>query len=79
MPLFSGYVFCRMDIDDRLPVMKAPGVVEVVGFGGTFQPVDEEELDAVRIMVRSGLAVRPWPFVCVGDRVRLEKRPTGGT
>ena len=31
--LFPGYIFCRFDPNDRLPILTAPGVVDVVGFG----------------------------------------------
>jgi hypothetical protein len=31
--LFPGYLFCRFDPHDRLPILTAPGVVDVVGFG----------------------------------------------
>ncbi len=33
--LFPGYLFCRFDPNDRLPILTAPGVVDVVGFGKT--------------------------------------------
>src|SRR6266849_6178032 len=31
--LFPGYVFCRFDVERRLPVLTAPGVLSLVGFG----------------------------------------------
>src|ERR1700680_3289427 len=33
LPLFPGYVFCRFDVHDRLPVLITPGVISVVGRG----------------------------------------------
>ena len=36
-PLFPGYIFCRLlDINERLPILKTPGVVDVVKFGNCF-------------------------------------------
>ncbi|MGH9678604.1 MAG: transcription termination/antitermination NusG family protein, partial [Candidatus Acidiferrales bacterium] len=29
-PLFPGYVFCRFDPQDRLPILVTPGVISVV-------------------------------------------------
>ena len=35
LPLFPGYVFCRFQAASRLPIVTTPGVVYVVGVGGT--------------------------------------------
>ena len=74
-PLFPGYVFCRFDVQQRLPVLQTPGVVSVVGFGSEFAVIDDVEIDAVRKVVTSGSEVRPWPYLRVGQRVRVR----GGT
>lgn len=71
MPLFPGYVFCRFNPNDRLPVLTTPGVMQVVGFGKGPQPVDEADMCAVQAIVASGLPVQPWPFLRSGDRVRI--------
>ena len=31
LPLFPGYVFCRFDLNHRLPILVTPGVLQVVG------------------------------------------------
>ena len=73
--LFPGYVFCRFDFSDRLPVLSVPGVKSVVGIGKLATPVEERELEAVRAVVKSGLACGPWPFLSAGQLVRLERGP----
>jgi transcription antitermination factor NusG len=78
VPLFNGYVFCRIAIDDRLPVLRAPGVVDIVSFGSRFEPVPDEQIDSVRAMIGSGLRVRPWPFLHVGQHVRIDHGPLAG-
>ena len=72
VPLFSGYTFCRFDIQRRLPVLTVPGVNFIVGSGKTPVPVDLKELDAVRLVTDSGLPCEPWPFPKVGHTVRVE-------
>ena len=37
LPLFSGYVFCRFNVNDRLPVLTIPGVNSIVGIGRSFR------------------------------------------
>jgi transcriptional antiterminator NusG len=76
--LFPGYVFCRLNPNDRLPVLLMPGVVNVVGFGNQPAPIPEQEIEHVRTMVRSGLLVTPWPFLNVGQTVVLERGPLAG-
>src|SRR6266852_9515325 len=43
MPLFPGYLFCRFDFGNRLPILKTPSVVHIVGMGKLPQPADENE------------------------------------
>lgn len=76
--LFPGYVFCRLNPSDRLPVLTAPGVVDLVGFGKIPAPIPEHEIENVRRMVQSGLFVMPWPFLELGHRVLIERGPLAG-
>src|SRR5258708_691118 len=46
-PLFPGYLFCRLDQHDRLPVLSTSGVVQIVGIGKTPIPVAAAELEAI--------------------------------
>src|SRR5215471_18022643 len=61
--LFPGYVFCRFDVEHRLPVLTAPGVVGIIGFGKNPSPVPDHEIAYVRSLVQSGFLVTPWPFL----------------
>lgn len=75
LPLFPGYVFCRFNAQDRLPILTTPGVVHVVGMGTTPEPVDEGEITSLQSVVESGLLMQPWPFLKVGQRVVIEHGP----
>ena len=78
LPLFPGYVFCRFDPLNRLPVLSIPGVVYVVGIRGVPLPVKETEIAAIQTAVKSGLPRQPWAFLHVGHRVRIECGPLCG-
>lgn len=78
LPLFPRYVFCRFCFADRLKVLSMPSVQSVVGFGGEPAPVRDEEIDAIKTLVGSGLAAAPWPYVRVGQRVRICEGPLSG-
>jgi transcription antitermination factor NusG len=75
---FPGYVFCRLDSEDRLPVLTVPGVVGIVGFGDGPATILDEEVERVRAMLGSGLLVTPWPFLKVGQTVLIERGPLAG-
>jgi transcription antitermination factor NusG len=77
-PLFPGYLFCRFDPYDRLPILKTPWLLQIVGFNHTPSPVDDEEISAVRRLIASGAAAEPWPFIAIGERVRIESGPLRG-
>lgn len=78
MPLFPGYVFCQFNPVNRLPVLTVPGVVHVVGTGKNPTPIDENEMAALRVAVKSGFLAKPWPFLEVGQKVRIESGPLSG-
>lgn len=72
VPLFPGYLFCRFNPQYRLPILKTPGVITVVGVARTPMPVDDAEIAALRAIVNSGVGRQPWPYLQVGQRVRIE-------
>lgn len=77
-PLFPGYLFCRIDPQHRLPLLTIPGVLHFVGIGKVPAPIDDTEVATIQAVVRSGLLTEPWPFLEVGQRVRLEEGPLAG-
>lgn len=78
LPLFPGYVFCQFNQLNRLPILTVPGIVHVVGVGRTPIPIDETEMAAIQTTVASGLPSRPWPFLEIGHKVRIEYGPLRG-
>jgi len=78
-PLFPGYLFCRFDVNDRLmPILTTPGVIGILGAGKTPIPVDDGEIEAIQVILRSGRAVQPWPLLNVGSKVYIERGPLTG-
>jgi len=78
MPLFPGYVFVRMALRDRLQVQQVPGVAHLVGFDGTPAALPDEEIEALRASLNSGVRVEPHPYLTLGRRVRLKSGPLAG-
>jgi transcription antitermination factor NusG len=78
VPLFPGYLFCRMNPHNRLPVLMSPGVIQIVGMGKTPIPVEEQEIAAIQRVGKSGLPTMPWPYLQVGHVAQVEEGPLRG-
>jgi transcription antitermination factor NusG len=78
VPLFPGYVFCRFDGQKRLPILITPGVIALVGRGRIPVPVEPFEINAIQTMVSSGFPLAPWPYLEVGQKVRIEDHALRG-
>jgi transcription antitermination factor NusG len=78
VPVFPGYLFCRMNPHNRLPVLMTPGVIQIVGRGKTPVPVDEQEIAAIQNVGKSGLPIMPWPYLQVGHVAQIEEGPLQG-
>src|SRR2546428_11476471 len=71
LPLFPGYVFTRFTPAARIPILKTPSVISIVGIGAIPAPIDEREIAAIQRAVASGFGLSPHPFLQVGQRVRI--------
>jgi transcription antitermination factor NusG len=69
-PAFPGYVFCRMDARQKVPVLSCPAVDYIVGFGGVLTTVPDEEIEGACRLLEAG--ARPQPYLAVGQKVRVE-------
>ena len=75
LPLFSGYTFCKFDVQQRLRILVVPGVLSIVGIGRTPTPIGDKEIASIERIVQSGLQYEPWPFAMAGQPVAVA---TGG-
>ena len=71
LPLFPGYVFSRFTPAGRIPILKTPSVISIVGIGAIPAPIDECEIAAIQRAVASGFGLSPHPFLQIGQRVRI--------
>ena len=78
LPLFPGYVFCRIPLGEKLRVVSTDGVVDLVGAGRQPIPISEPEIQAVRTIVHAQVAAEPWPFLRIGQTVRIRRGPLAG-
>ncbi|HSP05734.1 MAG TPA: UpxY family transcription antiterminator [Acidobacteriota bacterium] len=78
LPLFGGYLFVRIMPEQRLPVLKVGGVVRFVGNAARPVPVPEEQIEAIRLLVESGLQYDPYPYLKEGMTITIRRGPLKG-
>jgi transcription antitermination factor NusG len=78
LPLFPGYCFARFRGPDRLRVLKAVGVVGLVGPSGEPEPIPDSEIEAIRTLAGSRLTYEPFPFLAEGMVVEVLRGPLMG-
>lgn len=78
LPLFPGYLFCKLNLDERMGVLTIPGVMSFVGLGKVPVPIEDAEIAAIQAAIRAGLSTEPFPFLEVGQKVRLAEGPLTG-
>ena len=78
LPLFPGYVFCRVDPKVRLPVLTTPGVLRIVGAGRVPIPLEDHEIGSLRRAAQAGVPMFPHPFWRSGQMGRVVAGPLAG-
>jgi transcriptional antiterminator RfaH len=68
--VFPGYVFCRFDINMKLPVISSCAVEYIVNLNGLPAAIPDVQIEHIRRAVEAGAL--PAPYVKVGERVRVE-------
>jgi transcriptional antiterminator NusG len=77
LPLFPGYLFVHTSLDasNYREILKAPGVVRLLGFKGSPTPVPEETIHSIKTIVDSDQPFYPWPYLQTGTLVRVLEGP----
>ena len=78
MPLFVGYVFCKLNSRILWSIVTTPGVIRIVGTRKEIGIIDEGEIQAIQAVVKYGIKVEPHAHVTIGDRVRITSGPLTG-
>lgn len=80
LPLFSCYVFVKIlnTNEDRLKVLCTDGVFDLVGVARYGTPIPDDQIDAVRTIVEERLTWQSYPFLKIGQRVRIRSGALDG-
>ncbi len=80
LPLFPGYLFVRaeMDAHTHLEILKTDSVVRILCHGDKPAPIPDEQIHAIQVLIKNGIAVTPYPYLREGMRVRVVNGPLSG-
>lgn len=80
-PLFSGYLFVRIERSHKemLKVLKSKGVVRILGNKeNELLPIPAEQIDVLKKLVEEKTELDPYPYLREGERVRIKYGPLKG-
>ena len=78
LPVFSSYVFVRMALRERIPVLQTDGVVKLVSFTGTPAPIPDFEIAAVKRILEGQIPYEVTNFLRIGQDVEVITGPLKG-
>ena len=78
VPLFSGYCFVRIVLEHKVPVLKTIGVVDIVGSSHRPEAIPDEEIEAIKTLMKSVLPYDPHPYLQEGMKVEVVRGPLQG-
>lgn len=79
LALFPSYVFVKMTTQEKLRVLQAYGVVNLVTFNGELAAVPDEQITALRSGLEHDVCAEPCPYLKVGKKVRVIRGPMAGS
>jgi len=77
LPLFSSYIFVRIGCYGRVPVLKVPGVISIVGCGVQPLPIPDSYIHWLREGLQQG-KIEPHPYLAAGAKVRIRSGAMAG-
>jgi transcriptional antiterminator NusG len=78
IPLFPGYLFVKILVQDRVQVLKSFGAVRLIGDGYNPIPIPEEQILNIQTFLEKRLRYNPHPYLKVGNKVRILDGPLSG-
>ena len=77
-PLFSSYLFARIEIKDSIFVLQTQGVNTIVKFGKQIAIVQNSVIEAIRLAMEGGYQLEPVEYFVEGNQVEVIAGPMKG-
>jgi transcription antitermination factor NusG len=69
LPLYAS----QREWSDRCKTIHLPGIVGFVSLGPDPTPIEPSEIDGIRLLLRAGMPVGPWPYLREGQQVEVTR------
>ena len=77
-PLFKSYLFARIFKREAINISNTPGVVKIVKFSNRIAIVNENSIQAIKLMLDGGYNPKPTDYFIKGDLVTVKDGPLKG-
>jgi len=77
-PLFSSYLFVKIEIKNSIFVLQTNGVSSLVKFGEEIAIVQDEVINAIRLAIDGGYQLAPAEYFIAGNAVEVIEGPMRG-
>ena len=77
-PLFRSYIFVKTEIKNSLFVLQTMGVVKVIKFGGEIAVIQNDSIQAIKLMIEGGYMPEATDYFVKGDPVEVKDGPLKG-
>ena len=77
-PLFSSYLFAKIEIKKSIFVLQTNGVSSLVKFGEVIAIVQDEVVNAIKLAIDGGYQLTPAEYFIAGNAVEVIEGPMRG-
>ena len=77
-PLFSSYLFAKIEIKNSIFVLQTNGVSSLVKFGELIAIVQDEVVHAIKLAIDGGYQLTPTEYFIAGNAVEVIEGPMRG-
>ena len=70
-PLFKSYIFVRIELKNSIFIIQNPGVLKIVRFGDKIAVIQNNIINALRLMIDGGYRPKTTDHFLKGDRFGL--------
>ena len=77
-PLFSSYLFAKIEIKNSIFVLQTNGISSLVKFGEEIAIVQDEVVNAIKLAINGGYQLTPAEYFIAGNAVEVIEGPMRG-
>ncbi|PSL48191.1 transcription antitermination protein nusG [Chitinophaga niastensis] len=70
-PIFPNYLFVKINLENKVKILRMEGVIYFVGFDGQPVTVSEDEIEKIKRIESRGGEFYEESYYCIGDKVRV--------